>query len=240
MREQGVPYTGTDPLCPAFTARTASNPFVYCFHAGDQERMAEALTALKGAVDVAAVGVDLFFERGHEALGAVREAGLPAYAHLLYYDVAEMVANGARALAEAGWDMLDTHAFMGEPAIARVCEEVQKAGRRLAPTVIACTMLPTQLDMPWAARGGEQAARTLSCELARNALRAGVTGVLVPPGFAADVAPLMPEGGILLEYAQRYLPLEGRDWGLFFDPHLDPFWGTEAGWERIRRLGGGR
>lgn len=210
-----------------------TSPSIYCLHLEDWDHLDERIGALHSAVDYVAVGMDLHMEHPRESLERIRCRGLRAYAHFLYYDIEEVVVQAARGLVDLGYDAFDVHAFCGAATISRTCavagEQAEQAGR-VAPVVIGCALLPSQLDLPWRADQNSGDPEELTSRLAEGAVSAGADGVLVPHQVADRVAAVVPSDKLLIAYAnpsQTSLPVQGR--GQFYDWHLDTLWATPEG-----------
>lgn len=218
-----------------------SGPCVYCLHTGDWDRLRSRLEYLGPSVDYVAIGIDLHMEHPEESLRMVKEMGLRAYAHFLYYDIEEVVSQAAIGLVQLGFDALDLHAQCGSDTIGRTCEVVrQEAARqgRERPLVIACALLPSQLDLPWrSTEATREEAAEFAKQQAAETLGAGVDGILAPSEVAEAVSAVVPEGKFGMLYASR-IAAEVRvpGWGIFYDWHLDDeaFWATDEGIELIR------
>jgi len=213
-------------------------PSVYCLHGADQERLSARIDELREHVDFFAIGMDLHMERP-DTVEDLRDRGLRAYAHFLYYDIREVVVNAAVGLAEHGYAAFDMHALCGIETMKAVCNEVRE--RRSEVLTFACALLPNQVDLPWwPHKATPDEAGEFAAEKARQAVSAGVDGILTPHKVAGHVAREVPEGKSLLVYADSASVNDGwpTEWGPFYDWHVDDIWEQDEGIRLIqaRRL----
>lgn len=219
-------------------AAVRASPSVYCLHADDLPKLDQRLSIVGPLIDYVGIGVDLYIEQPG-SVGVVNAKGLKCYAHFLYYDVREVVSQAACRLVHAGFAALDLHSLCGRETISATREAVQAEARALgreAPLVIACTLLPTQMDLPWAPQESTlDDARGFALKRAEDSLDAGADGVLMPYEVADKVLPTIPEGKVALVYANpEEQDKQVSDQGTFYDWHLHEFWAQEEGISVIR------
>lgn len=204
-------------------------PSVYCLHGADQERLLARIDEVREHVDFFAIGMDLHMEEP-DTVAFLRDRGLRAYAHFLYYDIREVVVNAAVGLAEHGYAAFDMHALCGIETMQAVCNEVHARG--LEVLTFACALLPNQIDLPWWPHAATlDEAGNFAAEKARQAWSAGVDGILTARQVAGHVARGVPAGKSLLVYADRASINEGwpTEWGPFYDWHADDIWEQNEG-----------
>ncbi len=204
-------------------------PSVYCFHSADQERLSARIDELREHVDFFAIGMDLHMEKP-DTVATLCDQGLSAYAHFLYYDIREVVVNAVAGLAEHGYAAFDMHALCGIETMEAVCNEVR--GQRPEVLAFACALLPSQIKLPWWPHDATlEEAGQFAAEKARQALSAGVDGILTPHEVAGYVAGEVPEGKSLLVYAAPRAVNDGwpTEWGPFYDWHADEIWEQDEG-----------
>jgi orotidine-5'-phosphate decarboxylase len=172
---------------------------------GLQAARAAAL-AVRDAVGMLKVGLELFVEAGPPAVGLGADAGLPVFLDLKLHDIPETVDRAVARASALGVRMLTVHASGGPAMLRRAVERAQKEGRGLeivAVTVLtsfdandlaavgAGTDVGAQVDrlgaMAWA-----EGVRAFVCsphEAPRLRRVLGPQATLVTPGVRASGAP---------------------------------------------------
>jgi len=203
-------------------------PSIYCLHVDDRDRLRGRLDQLRDHVDLFAVGMDLHMEQP-DTVAIIRDQGLRAYAHFLYYDIQEVVLQATLSLIERGYSALDIHALCGYETIEATCRAIR--GKSADVLTVACALLPSQIKLPWWPRPATLAeAEGFAAEKAAEALAAGVNGVLSPREVAGSVANVVPQDKSLLVYADpESLGGWPADWGPFYDWHADRTWEQDEG-----------
>ena len=170
------------------------------------ERARPAALAVRDAVGMLKVGLELFVAAGPAAVGLGAEAGRPVFLDLKLHDIPETVERAVARASSLGARMLTVHAAGGSAMLRRAVERASKEGRGLE--IVAVTVLTSFDARDLAAIGTpgdvasqverlarlawEEGVRTFVCSpheaaLLRKAL--GPTVTLVTPGVRPASAP---------------------------------------------------
>ncbi len=163
------------------------------------ERARTAALAVRDAVGMLKVGLELFIDAGPAAIALGAEAGRPVFLDLKLHDIPETVDRAVARASSLGARMLTVHAAGGPAMLRRAVERARKEGHGLE--IVAVTVL-TSLDARDLAAVGvagdvaaqveklgrlawDEGVRTFVCSpheasLLRKALGSGAT--LVTPG----------------------------------------------------------
>jgi orotidine-5'-phosphate decarboxylase len=141
---------------------------------------ARALVArLGGAVSFYKVGLELFATDGMALARELKRQGKQVFIDWKLHDIGATVERAARALAGAGCDVLTVHA---EPQVmASAVKGCQGSGLK----ILGVTVLTSLTDADLAEIGYAEGARALVERRIRQALAAGVQGVVASPQEAA-------------------------------------------------------
>lgn len=152
----------------------------------DPVRAADLLRELSGHVDMAKVGMELFYAMGRAGWATVMEAGLPVFLDLKLHDIPHTVARAVESLLSLDPPpaIINVHAA-GGPAMMRAAAEAV-AGRC---RVIAVTLLTALDAADLAAIGFDPSLtpRDLVLRLATLAREAGLDGVVCSPHEVAAI-----------------------------------------------------
>jgi orotidine-5'-phosphate decarboxylase len=161
--------------------------------------------AVKSAVGMLKVGLELYVEAGPAAVAVGREAGLPVFLDLKLHDIPETVERAVARASALGTRMLTVHAAGGRAMLRRAVERARKEGAGLE--VVAVTVLtsldaadladagvagdlPSQVER-LARMGWDEGVRAFVCsprEAARLRGALGAEATLVTPGVRAASA----------------------------------------------------
>jgi orotidine-5'-phosphate decarboxylase len=169
------------------------------------ERARPTALAVRDAVGMLKIGLELFIEAGPAAIALGAEAGRPVFLDLKLHDIPETVERAVARASSLGARMLTVHAAGGPAMLRRAVERARKEGRGLE--IAAVTVLtsfdagdlvaigvtgdvPTQAEK-LARLAWDEGVRTFVCSpheasLLRKALGPGAT--LVTPGVRAASA----------------------------------------------------
>ncbi len=145
---------------------------------------ARALTlAVKSAVGMLKVGLELYVEVGPAAIAMGRDAGLPVFLDLKLHDIPETVERAVARASSLGAGMLTVHAAGGRTMLKRAVERARKEGAGLE--IVAVTVL-TSLDATDLADAGVPGELPSQVErLARLGWDEGVRAFVCSPREAA-------------------------------------------------------
>jgi len=102
-----------------------------------------AAIAVRDAVGMLKVGLELFVEAGPAAMALGKETGLPIFLDLKLHDIPETVERAVARASALGADWLTVHASGGPAMLRRAVARAQEAGGRLQ---IAAVTVLTSLD----------------------------------------------------------------------------------------------
>lgn len=148
----------------------------------DGHRAIELADMLSGKATWLKVGMTLFYQEGPYFITALQKRGFKVFLDLKFHDIPHQVQGAAKAAAEAGADMLTMHAVGGVKMMqaakkglseARWCEE--------EPISLGITVLTSMSAEDLAQTGVTRSVKDQVVELARQAKRAGLSGVVASP-----------------------------------------------------------
>jgi orotidine-5'-phosphate decarboxylase len=108
------------------------------------ERARTMALAVRDAVGMLKVGLELFVEAGPRAVAIGNEAGRPVFLDLKLHDIPETVDRAVARASALGVRMLTVHASGGPQMLGRAVERARSEGRGLE--IVAVTVL-TSLDI---------------------------------------------------------------------------------------------
>ena len=160
-----------------------SSPVILALDLPSLDRARALALAVKSAVGMLKVGLELYVEVGPAAVVIGREAGLPVFLDLKLHDIPETVERAVARASALGARMLTVHAAGGRSMVRRAVERARKEGAGLE--VVAVTVL-TSLDADDLADAGVSGDVPSQAErLARMAWDEGVRAFVCSPHEAA-------------------------------------------------------
>lgn len=148
-----------------------------------------AAMAVRDAVGMLKVGLELFVSEGPSALAVGRETGLPVFLDLKLCDIPETVDRAVARASTLGARILTVHAGGGPAMLARA---VQRAEQERAGLVIAAVTVLTSLDAgDLAAMGLERDVPKHAQRLARLAYDQGVRAFVCSPHEVSSMRSLL-------------------------------------------------
>jgi orotidine-5'-phosphate decarboxylase len=139
------------------------------------ERALPAALAVREAVGMLKVGLELFVGAGPAALAIGQEAGLPVFLDLKLHDIPETVERAVARAASLGARMLTVHASGGSAMLRRAVERASKEGGGLE--IAAVTVLTSFDASDLATIGVIAASADVASQVERLARLAWVEGV---------------------------------------------------------------
>jgi orotidine-5'-phosphate decarboxylase len=156
------------------------------------ERARAMAIAVKDAVGMFKVGLELFIESGHHATAIGRETGRPVFLDLKLHDIPETVDRAVARAAGLGVQMLTVHASGGATMLRRAVERAKKEATGLE--IAAVTVLTSFDGADLEAIGAGSDVSLQAERLARMAHAAGVRAFVCSPHEARRLrAALGPE-----------------------------------------------
>jgi orotidine-5'-phosphate decarboxylase len=173
------------------------------------EQAREGALAVRQAVGMVKVGLELFVDSGPRAVALGAEVGLPVFLDLKLHDIPETVDRSVARASALGARMLTVHAGGGPAMLARAAKRARDEGAGLE--ILAVTVLTSLDRRDLEALGVADDVRDHAARLARLAWDQGVhgfvcsphevahlrqllgpTATLVTPGIRASATPLAP------------------------------------------------
>ena len=147
---------------------------------------------LRGVVPWVKAGMELFTLGGPSVLAALKDMGFHVFLDMKFYDSPNTVAQAVRAAARGGADLITLHTQGGR----RMCEAAREAADSLrnagqsAPLLFGVTVLTSfgPGEMP----GISAAPSAFALELARDAARWGLDGIVCSAQEVADIKAAAP------------------------------------------------
>jgi orotidine-5'-phosphate decarboxylase len=173
----------------------------------DQARAGVA--AVREAVGMVKVGLELFVGAGPRAVALGAEVGLPVFLDLKLHDIPETVERAVARASALGARMLTVHASGGPAMLGRAARRARDEGAGL--TILAVTVL-TSLDGRDLERlGTNDDVKTHVERLARMAWEEGVHGFVCSPHEAAHLRQLLGPDATLVTPGIRASGAPGGD-----------------------------
>jgi orotidine-5'-phosphate decarboxylase len=160
------------------------------------ERARPAALAVRDAVGMLKVGLELFVGAGPAALDLGAEAGRPVFLDLKLHDIPETVERAVARASALGARMLTVHAAGGSSMLRRAVERATKEARGLE--IVAVTVLTSLDARDLAATGVAGDVASQVATLARLAWHEGVRTFVCSPHEAAFVRKALGPGATLV------------------------------------------
>ena len=152
---------------------------------GDASALARRLAPHVGAVKI---GSQLFTAEGPRAVHAMRDLGLRVFLDLKFHDIPNTVAAAVAAARGLGVWMLNVHASGGPAMLAAAAKAAVATPTSERPLVLGVTVLTSMDEVSQRATlGTARSLREQVIHLAREALSAGLDGVVASPQEIADI-----------------------------------------------------
>ncbi len=145
----------------------------------------EGAAAVRGAVGMVKVGLELFVDAGPRAVSLGTELGLPVFLDLKLHDIPETVDRAVARASALGARMLTVHAGGGPAMLARAARRAHDEGAGLE--ILAVTVLTSLDARDLEAMGVAGDVRGHVERLARMAWAEGVHGFVCSPHEAAHL-----------------------------------------------------
>ena len=152
----------------------------------DRSRALELADILAGKAKWLKVGMTLFYQEGPYFINALQKRGFKVFLDLKFHDIPHQVKGAAKAAAEAGADMLTMHAVGGIKMMEAAKEGLADARWvEEEPISLGITVLTSMSADDLSATGVNRPVVDQVAELARQAKRAGLSGVVASPQEAS-------------------------------------------------------
>ena len=160
------------------------------------DRARSMAVAVRDAVGMFKVGLELFIESGHGATGIGAETGRPIFLDLKLHDIPETVERSVARAAALGARWITVHASGGPAMLRRAVERARTEGTGLE--IVAVTILTSLDDRDLAAIGFSGDVGASVDTLARMAWEQGVRSFVCSPHEAARLrAVLGPQATLI-------------------------------------------
>jgi orotidine-5'-phosphate decarboxylase len=160
------------------------------------DRARSMAMAVRDAVGMFKVGLELFIESGHGATSIGAETGRPIFLDLKLHDIPETVERSVARAAALGARWITVHASGGPAMLKRAVERTQTEGTGLE--IVAVTILTSLDDRDLAAIGFSGDVGASADTLGRMAWEQGVRSFVCSPQEAARLrAALGPQATLI-------------------------------------------
>jgi orotidine-5'-phosphate decarboxylase len=165
--------------------------------------------AVRDAVGMIKVGLELFVEAGPRAMALGAEVGLPVFLDLKLHDIPETVDRAVARASALGARMLTVHAGGGPAMLSRAAKRARSEGAGLE--ILAVTVLTSLDDADLGRLGTEGGVRSHVERLARLAWEEGVHGLVCSPHEAAHLRSVLGPSATLVTPGIRAANAPGDD-----------------------------
>jgi orotidine-5'-phosphate decarboxylase len=189
-------HAGRSALLVSLTAQSRP-PVAFALDLPTLEHARAMALAVRDAVGMLKVGLELFVHAGPPAVALGREAGLPVFLDLKLHDIPETVERAVARASSLGARMLTVHASGGRAMLRRAVERARAEGAGLE--IVAVTVLTSLDDGDLASLGMADANVGAHVErLARLAWDEGVRALVCSPHEAGQLRALLgPEATLV-------------------------------------------
>jgi orotidine-5'-phosphate decarboxylase len=170
---------------------SAKDRIIVALDVSDMQTAEKLVRMLGGEIGYFKVGMELYYSVGSAVIDMIKAAGSRVFLDLKLHDIPNTVAQGARAIARTGADMINVHAAGGSEMMKKTAQALADLGAETGkprPQLIAVTVL-TSLDQQ-AATDEVGLSRPIHEQVqhwARLAQLAGLDGVVASPQELAGI-----------------------------------------------------
>src|SRR3984957_11847325 len=161
------------------------------------KRLGDAVTFYK-------IGYQLAFAGGLPYARTLADAGKQVFLDLKLHDISNTVAEGVKSVSRIGATFLTVHAY---PQTMTAAAQAREGGLR----VLAVTVLTSYDDADLKAAGYGTSVRDLVAQRARQALEAGIDGLVCSPEEAANLRTIVGDKLVLVTPGIRPAGAEAGD-----------------------------
>ncbi len=185
------------------------SPIAFALDFPSIERARAAAIAVRDAVGMIKVGLELFVEAGPQAARLGEEVGRPVFLDLKLHDIPETVERAVGRAADLGVRFATVHAQGGPAMLRRAVEKAHASGASLE--IVAVTVL-TSLDAADLAKMGVPGdVATHAARLAKVAWDEGVRAFVCSPHEARAMRAALGPLATLITPGVRASDAEGKD-----------------------------
>jgi orotidine-5'-phosphate decarboxylase len=169
----------------------AKERIIVALDVSDFESAERLVQMLGGEIGYFKVGMELYYSVGPAVIDMIKASGSRVFLDLKLHDIPNTVAQGARAIARTGADMINVHAAGGREMMERTAQALTALAMetgKAKPQLIAVTVL-TSLDQR-AATEEVGLSRPITEQVqhwAKLAQQSGLDGVVASPQELAGI-----------------------------------------------------
>ncbi|MEG1159178.1 MAG: orotidine-5'-phosphate decarboxylase [Acidaminococcaceae bacterium] len=155
-----------------------------------QAEAEKTVRELGASVSYYKVGMELYYAAGAPMLAFLKAQGKQVFLDLKLQDIPNTVAKSLTVLTALGADMMNVHAVGGGKMLAAAAQAVKAEAARLgrvAPKLIAVTVLTSMDNDQWQDLHYSQTIAQQVVTLAQLAQKSGLDGVVASPQEAAAI-----------------------------------------------------
>lgn len=172
--------------------QTPANPIIIALDVDSATEARRIVSATRSACNFYKAGMELYAAAGMEYVRELIEGGNDVFLDMKFYDIGETVKRAVAQVAKAGVKLLTVH---GSKAVMEAAVE----GRGSAPLRLLGVTVLTSFDQSDLQQLGYPCSVESLVELrVRNAIEAGIDGVVCSPLEAARVRKIMGPDAILV------------------------------------------
>ncbi len=156
----------------------------------DRDRALQLADMLEGTAAWMKVGMTLYYSEGPAIVDALKKRGFKVFLDLKFHDIPHQVRGAADAAVRSGADMLTMHAVGGAEMMRAAREGAVEAARSaglVEPVTLGITVLTSMDQAALEQTGVERTVAEQVVSLARQAVGAGLSGVVASPQEAAEL-----------------------------------------------------
>jgi orotidine-5'-phosphate decarboxylase len=183
----------------------SANPIIVALDFEDATRARTLIERLGSSVDFYKVGMELYAAEGMQFVRELTGTGKQVFLDLKLYDIPETVKRATAQVAKTGARFLTVH---GSNAVMRAAVEGRGASRL---SLLAVTVLTSFDQEDLAELGYPSRIEDLVALRVKNAMAAGIDGVVCSPREAAAVRALAGPEAILVTPGVRSLSTDSGD-----------------------------
>lgn len=160
------------------------------------------------------VGMDLFYEMGHEKLSELTKRGKQLFIDLKLHDIPSTVRNSVKSLCQFQPEFISVHAgggFKMLKAAVEGAEEWASENGKKRPKIIAITILTSISEQDWVDVGSENSIRETVLRMSLTCKEAGVDGVMASPQECSSIRALCGSAFIIVTPGIRLVPEKNAD-----------------------------
>lgn len=160
----------------------------------DMAQAFDIADCLKGHASWMKIGMTLYYAQGPQIIYEMKERGFNVFLDLKFHDIPHQVRGAAASATRNGADMLTMHIVGGAEMMQAAREGAHLAAEEFGlpdPITLGITVLTSMNQATLAATGVTRTVPEQVADLADQAKRAGLSGVVASPQEAAQLRSLL-------------------------------------------------